>query len=273
MSLKKANVDVNRNIRVHNRIAKSYERNHGEIYNDIEQGRLREDLKSAVSQINTGNAIKTALDFGCGAGNLTVHLSALGCEIIACDVSDGFLELVGSHTYDTAVKTVQLNGKDLSNIPDNSVDMVATYSVMHHVPDYLGIVEEFIRVLKVGGVLYIDHERSKDFWLNNKVHKEFEQKMRSTGTTDFKKYFRISNYVSWAIRKFVNPRYRSEGDIHVFPDDHIEWDKIAKLLNENSMEIVLQKDYLLYKRIYDYSVYCENRDSIQDTHLLVARKC
>lgn len=273
MSLKRDNVDVNRNIRVHNRIAKSYERNHGEIYNEIEQGRLREDLKFSVSQIDTENSIKTALDFGCGAGNLTKHLSGLGCEVIACDVSDGFLDLVGSRVYDTSIKTVQLNGKDLSNIQNNSVDMVATYSVMHHVPDYLAIVKEFIRVLKIGGVLYIDHERSKDFWLNNKIHKEFEKKMRLTGSTDFKKYFRISNYVSWAIRIFLNPRYRGEGDIHVFPDDHIEWDKIAKVLNDNSMVIALQKDYLLYKKNYNYSVYCENRDSIQDTHLLVAKKC
>ncbi|MGH7593998.1 MAG: methyltransferase domain-containing protein [Gemmatimonadales bacterium] len=37
---------------------------------------------------------------------------------------------------------------NLSNVKDRSVDMVATYSVLHHVPDYLGILPELLRVLR-----------------------------------------------------------------------------------------------------------------------------
>lgn len=131
-----ATSQLEKNIRAHDRIAKKYEKSHGEIYNVIEQNRLRDILANALSEVRTNTAKKIALDFGCGAGNLTKHLSALGLNVFACDVSQGFLDLVASRTYETNVEAVKLNGVDLANIANNSIDMVATYSVLHHVPDY-----------------------------------------------------------------------------------------------------------------------------------------
>jgi ubiquinone/menaquinone biosynthesis C-methylase UbiE len=260
------------NIRAHNKVAKRYERIHGEIYNDVEQARLRKSLATALSYVNTENIIKNVLDFGCGAGNLTKHLAALGCEVVASDVSQGFLDLVDSRTYATPVKTVHLNGVDLSNIPNDSVDMVATYSVLHHVPDYLAILKEFMRVLKSGGVIYIDHELSENAWQNDGGLNAFELEMKAKSIPELGKYFVLTNYVDWVIRRFINPRYRREGDIHVFEDDHIEWQKVASTLVEAGGEVLLEKDYLLFKRNYDVSVYNSYMNKIGDMHFLVARK-
>lgn len=268
----KKNSPLESNILAHNKVAKKYERIHGEIYNDVEQARLRESLATALSNINTGNSIKTVIDFGCGAGNLTRHLTSLGCAVIASDVSQGFLDLVASRTYVAPVKTVRLNGVDLSNIPNDSVDMVATYSVLHHVPDYLGILKEFMRVLKSGGVIYIDHEHSENAWAKDSGLKAFELEMKGRSIPEPGKYFMFTNYVDWAIRKFINPRYRREGDIHVFEDDHVEWKKVASTLVEAGGEILLEKDYLLFKRNYDVSVFNAYMNKIDDMHFLVARK-
>ncbi len=271
MSCKKKSA-LELNIRAHNKVAKKYERIHGEIYNDVEQARLRESLAAALSYVNTENIIKNVLDFGCGAGNLTKHLAALGCGVIASDVSQGFLDLVDSRTYATSVKTVRLNGVDLSNIPNDSVDMVATYSVLHHVPDYLAILKEFMRVLKSGGVIYIDHELSENAWQKDSRLKAFELEMRVKSIPEYGKYLVFTNYVDWVIRRFFNPRYRREGDIHVFEDDHIEWEKVSRTLVEAGGEVLLEKDYLLFKRNYDFSVYNSHMDKIGDMHFLVARK-
>ena len=70
----------------------------------------------------------------------------------------------------------------------------------------------------------------------------------------------------------MNPRYKREGDIHVWPDDHIEWDKIEQLLTSESFEIVLKKDYLLYKSNYDPEIYNEYKDQCADERVLIARK-
>ena len=261
------------NIRAHNKIAKKYERIHGEIYNDVEQSRLRESIGTALSYIKTENKIKRVLDFGCGAGNLTKQLTSHGCEVIASDISQGFLDLVASRNYEMRVETVRLNGIDLSNIPDGSVDMVATYSVLHHVPDYLAILKEFMRVLKNGGVIYIDHEVSDGFWAKDKIYTAFELEMRQKCSSNkLAKYFVLANYIDWFVWKFVNPRYRREGDIHVFEDDHIEWKKIESTLVEEGGETVFKMDYLLFKRNYDLFVYNSYKEKVSDMHLLVARK-
>ena len=264
--------DIEWNVKTHNRLAKKYEHIHGEIYNDREQARLKSELNAAISNIRTLYPTKLALDFGCGAGNLSRHLSSLGCEVIASDVSQGFLDLVASRTYQTKVETIKLNGSDLSNMPDASVDMVATYSVLHHVPDYLGILKEFMRVLKPGGVVFIDHELSEEFWLKSQIYRDFELEMKKYIPINYKKYFVISNYYDWLIRRFVNPRYHREGDIHVFEDDHVKWSRVADSLVAAGGRVVVNKSYLLFRRNYNVDIYDAYKDKTADMHLLVVMK-
>jgi len=258
------------NIVVHNKIARKYEAVHGEIYNDIEQSRLQEKLKMAASLISTGSDTPTALDFGCGAGNLTKHLSDLGIDVVAADVSTGFLELVSSRTYASKVKTFQLNGVDLQGINDASLDMVAMYSVLHHVPDYLSLMREFARVLKPGGIIYIDHEASSAVWGEDLA--EFRKEIKQKSRTDIKKFFVFTNYVDRFIRMLVDSKYQREGDIHVFPDDHIEWNLLKKELAAHNVTVVSEEDYLLYRRNYDKEVYNLWKNKVGDMHLLIGRK-
>lgn len=260
------------NIKVHNKIAKKYEQTHGEIYNTVEQDRLKEALKNALSCVETGNQHPLVLDFGCGAGNLTRHLTNMGCKVIAGDVSPEFLNLVASRTYAMPVTTVRLNGINLSNIPDESVDMVTMYSVLHHVPDYLGLTKEFSRVLKKGGVIFIDHEASDLMWNKNETYLQFLSEIKKTSTLDLKKYYKVSNYVDRIIRIFVNPKYQSEGDIHVFPDDHIEWGEIRTQLENSGVNCFYEKDYLLFRRSYNQKTYDAYKEKIGDMHVLLGRK-
>lgn len=260
------------NIAVHNRIAKKYEAIHGEIYNEEEQSRLRAALEKAITSIATTTPKKVALDFGCGAGNLTTHLTELGCEVVAADVSRGFLDLVGSRLYREKVTTFQLNGTDLTGIQSDSIDIVAMYSVLHHVPDYLSLMGEFARVLKPGGVIYIDHEASGTLWHAHGNHEMFKVAMKKRSKRDIGKYFMLSNYIDRAIRMFLNPKFQREGDIHVFQDDHIVWEDIHKKLQANGVEILKEEEYLLFRRNYDRQTYDEWKNKTQDMHLVIGRK-
>lgn len=272
LNLLKRVSQIESNIRVHDKIAKKYEQIHGEIYNEIEQSRLKETLQKALSYIRTENSQKLALDFGCGAGNLTAHLTQLGCHVLACDVSQGFLDLVQTRKYPTSVKSLKLNGIDLSNVADGTVDIVATYSVLHHVPKYIDILAEFVRVLKPGGVIFIDHELSSEIWAPTSARSAFLAEMPTIVDGKWKKYFRLQNYIDWFILKFINPRYQTEGDIHVFKDDHIEWDKVATALVASGADIISESDYLLFKRGYDSAIYEKFKDKTSDMHFLIARK-
>lgn len=130
-----------------------------------------------------------------------------------------------------------------------------------------------MRVLKNGGVIYIDHELSDDFWAKSISHTAFYSAIMEKSTNRrLGKYFVITNYIDWFVWKFINPRYRREGDIHVFIDDHIEWDKIRNTLTEAGAETVFEMSYLLFRRNYDLFVYNSYKEKINDMHMLVARK-
>ena len=258
-------------------ISGQYDCLHNEIFNPIEQERLGRALKMAVEAVKTNSSISgeiTALDYGSGSGNLTRHLIDAGINTISADVSDGFLNLIERNFSHTGLsKTMKFNGKDLSGIQTGQFDLVATYSVLHHVPDYMQIVKEMCRVLKPGGVLYIDHEVNESYYQRPEQYIEFLKKARPI--INLKRYLRllcdIKGY-KHLFRRLKNPRYKREGDIHVWPDDHIEWDKIEQLVTEEGLEIVLKEDYLLYKSGYDVDVYNEYKDKCTDERLLMARK-
>ena len=259
---------IERNIAVHNQVAQKYEKLHGEIFNEIEQGRLASALARARDSISTGANPPKALDFGCGSGNLSRHMLALGLEVTAADVSTDFLRLVERRFPSERLSLLQMNGKDLSNVADASFDMIAAYSVLHHIPDYLGAIGELARICKPGGVIMLDHEQNEIYWRGDPVYDEF----RKAGLRfDWRKYLTPSNYVH-RLRRLFDPRYTNEGDIHVFPDDHIEWPKIEALLSGLGFETLAKEDYLLNRRLYRPEVYERYRDRCTDMRMMMFRK-
>jgi len=236
---------VKHNIRVHDVVCDKYEQLHPEIFNSIEQARLHEQLKKAISLIQNSSAPKTALDYGCGTGNLTKHLLDLGLQVTAADITDNFLRLVQEKHKD--VKTLKINGQDLSGVEDESFDFVATYSVLHHVPDYLKIIKEMARVTKLGGIVYLDHEVNELFWNRTKEYEEFLNLVGPLEKKTWRKFLKRETYVD-KFHRILNSRYQKEGDIHIWPDDHIEWDKIEQLLVGQGFEIAQKNDYLVYRQ-------------------------
>jgi ubiquinone/menaquinone biosynthesis C-methylase UbiE len=262
------------NKEVHDGISGKYDCLHNEIFNPIEQERLGRALSTAIKAVKTDSKPISALDYGCGSGNLTRHLIEAGVYTVSADVSEGFLNLIERNFSHTGLsKTQKINGKDLSDIETAQFDLVATYSVLHHVPDYMKIVKEMCRVLKPGGVLYIDHEVNESYYQRQEEYLEFLKKARPI--INLKRYLRLLFDVKGykhIVRRLINPRYKREGDIHVWPDDHIEWDRIEQLVTTEGLEIVLKEDYLLYKSGYNVDVYNEYKDKCADERLLIARK-
>lgn len=261
-----------------------------DIFSIHEQKRLSHFLKKAVSNIKSKN-IK-AFDLGAGTGNLTNHLLKLAKSVVAADISSFFLDQIEKKFHDKVkskeLATLILNGKDLSNVEDNYFDLVATYAVLHHIPDYLGIVSEMIRITKPGGVIYIDHEVNEDYWNPSNNYIEFLRltRIHKPKMKDRYKFLRINKYLNKLysiVHKFnfstklpitnpFNPKYQKEGDIHVWKDDHIEWDKIIKLLTDNSCKVLYQKDYLFYKSYYPKDIYNKYNRLCSDYKCIFAKK-
>ncbi len=263
--------DLERNIRAHDRVSGDYEVRHDEIYNRHEQARLRDELARAVGAIQmTGDRAPRALDFGAGVGNVTRHLIALGLDVTAADVSVRCLEAVEECCGESdRLRTFQLNGTDLRELADDSFEFASAYSVLHHIPDYLLSVRELARVVKPGGVVFLDHEVTEGFWSPSDAYREFRRSVAPRRT--FKRFIDPYNYYL-KLKLLLDPRYQPEGDIHVFADDHIEWPLIERVLEDCSFEIVRKSDYLLYRAHYPEEVWRHYASSCSDMRLLIARK-
>lgn len=281
---------VERSISKYRRYHRRYDRKHPEIFNPVEQGRLHTELGGALSEIRSASERPRALDLGCGTGNITNHLLELGARVVAADVSPEFLNTVNRRYGATGrVETLRLNGEDLSGLPDGSVDLVCAYSVLHHIPDYLGAVDEISRVLARGGIAFLDHEANDNVWasqscfadmlralLEARVARQNRWNGRAWWNPDLKRWqrFLMPSRYHLKIRQMINPAYPwdVEGDIHVWEHDHIEWNKVEDRLLAGGCELVRRQDYLNYSSEYPAEVWERFRDSCTNMRLVVARR-
>jgi hypothetical protein len=141
------------------------------------------------------------------------------------------------------------------------------------VPDYLALTREMARVTGRGGVVYIDHEASPAFWEPKPEYARFlaESSSGEPEKPPFSRFFRLATYIN-KIRQLRDPRYISEGDIHVWPDDHVAWPEIEKLLAAAGCSIPLREDYLLFKRGCPPEVYRAYEKACDDMRVMAALK-
>jgi 2-polyprenyl-3-methyl-5-hydroxy-6-metoxy-1,4-benzoquinol methylase len=268
---------LRRNIIGNNRIATRYDTWHPEIFTEIEQERLAESLARAVAAVESGGSPPLVLDFGCGSGNLTRHLVELGCDVVAADVAPRFLKIIQDKFGSTGqVEVLKLNGNDLSALAGRSFDMIATYSVLHHLADYSGTVAELAGLLRPGGVLFIDHEWSERRWDGDPIYDEFLQKVWTPPPPHKKtiaRFFKPRNYYNKARDLYYQySGLLDQGDIHVYPEDHIEWARMEEALHNRGLLTVFSEDYLNFWAHYDVAVYEAFKDRTADMHVLAMRR-
>jgi ubiquinone/menaquinone biosynthesis C-methylase UbiE len=273
----------------HDRIALDYDEKHVEIYNLTEQRRINGLLMHVLSLVMTGAEKKMVLDFGAGTGNLTMHLWGLGAEVVAADVSEESLKRIREKTGDSnRLMTIVLGGENLSNISNSAFDMAATYSVLHHIPDYLAAVEELVRVVKPGGIVFLDHEVSPSYWYWDKFYNEYLKELGGKFLDDHLHELGISRprankgFMVLTLRAKVfcdlfrgkreKPKQSDHGDIHVYKHDHVEWEKIADILLR-SCDILTEKDYLVCReRSENPTVWRKWQGKCRDMRYIIARK-
>ena len=102
----------------------------------------------------------SVLDLGCGPGVFTVELAKLVGEsgkVVAADLQDGMLEIVGKKIKGSALeKRVFLHKCQVNNIgPVDKVDFILAFWMVHEVPDHDRLFGELKSILKPAGCLYI----------------------------------------------------------------------------------------------------------------------
>jgi ubiquinone/menaquinone biosynthesis C-methylase UbiE len=261
----------------HDRVADAYDSRHPEIFNDVEQARVASVLARVVPRSAGSDGTVRALDVGCGTGNLTRHLLSLGAHVTAADLSPKLLaEVARRFGSSEKLELQRLNGTDLHPLPSASFDLVAAYSVLHHVPDYVALVREMARVTRPGGLVMIDHERSDASW-HAPDYRAFVAEAVVWPNRRWWYWLQPSRYwkrlrplLEW--RRQLDPRWMPEGDLHIWPDDHIEWARIERVLAESGCAIDETEEYLLFEPRFQRTVWERWRTRCSDMRLLIARR-
>ena len=272
-----ADQQVAANVEGYTRRAGQYDDVHVEIFNQIEQERLRAALVSARDAILSGGP--AALDYGCGSGNLTRHLVDLGFDVTAADVTPAFLEMVAER-YDVPI--IELVDGDTGRVPNESFDLIALYSVLHHIPDYIAAVRDLVQKLRPGGVLFLDHEHNRNHWFPPAELAAFRAQNHEATRTgrlwdpEHKRWQHLLRAATSPSRHVT--RYRKsrrmpvEGDIHVYRDDHIEWEVVVQTLEAAGCELVARIDHLHFREGYDRATWEQWKDRTHDMTCLIARR-
>jgi ubiquinone/menaquinone biosynthesis C-methylase UbiE len=266
---------INYNKKIHDELFKTYNLKHSEIYNEIEQNRLKKIIKKLIRLSNKRQP--NILDVGAGTGNLSLKFLETKCKVIASDVSLKSLELLKKLSNNNKNLSLSLIKNENLHFENNVFDIVCTYSVLHHIPDYLHTIKEMIRVCKPDGLIYIDHEANKNRWNPDKNLSEYNSITKQTNVEHFKKLLKTREIFSedfWKsllIRLFINKKHKREGDIHVWKEDHINWDKIKDLLKKENCKIVEDKDYLMYRPKGGIKIYNKYKSKCNDTKYLIIK--
>jgi ubiquinone/menaquinone biosynthesis C-methylase UbiE len=163
---------VQSNIEVHTRMADAYRRDEPH-YRVENQQKVKANLLRAAERTGT----RRMLDIGCGAGFVIDLMRDTFDEIHGIDATRAMLDQI-----DTSKGNVTVHEGVAEALPfDNETfDLVTAYSVFHHLADHRPVLAETCRVLRTGGMLYIDLEPNRSFWhAIERIEQEYEGKLES----------------------------------------------------------------------------------------------
>ena len=104
-----------------------------------------------------GENIRCSLEVGCGTGNLSSRLSALGYRTTCLDFSGTAIRLAQKRYFRDGLKGAFIQG-DAFQLPfrSESFDLVLSTGLLEHFADPQLVVNEMVRILRTGGAFYSD---------------------------------------------------------------------------------------------------------------------
>jgi ubiquinone/menaquinone biosynthesis C-methylase UbiE len=107
---------------------------------------------------------------GAGTGNLTGKLLTIGYHVTATDISPEMCAILKKRYASYMPEKLAVFNAPIEALGfgEGEFDLITSYSVLHHLPDYEATLRTLCRYLKRGGVIYIDHEASPYYWISEK---------------------------------------------------------------------------------------------------------
>jgi ubiquinone/menaquinone biosynthesis C-methylase UbiE len=114
------------------------------------------------------------LDFGCGSGDIALHLANAGHRLTGYDLSAAMIAQASQSDHDRVVRWIASapDASDALPFAGASFDTVVASSVLEYVPELDATLKELVRVLRPGGRLFATVPDMRD------PHRNFERWLR-----------------------------------------------------------------------------------------------
>jgi SAM-dependent methyltransferase len=98
---------------------------------------------------------RTVLDLGCGSGENLVPLAKRGADVVGIDISPELIQLARQRVWGYGLAaTVREGSAYATGLPDQSVDVVFSMALLHHL-DLPAARNEIYRILRPGGLFIL----------------------------------------------------------------------------------------------------------------------
>lgn len=119
------------------------------------------DAERILTTLGLDNQVKNAAEFGCGYGTFTIPAAKIiNGKIYAFDIEPDMIRITAEEARKQGLNNVQTMFRDFiaegSGLPDNSVDYVMLFNILH-LENPKELLKEAKRILKKGGRLGIVH--------------------------------------------------------------------------------------------------------------------
>lgn len=115
-------------------------------------------LLKLIKDLNLKAEFETALDFGCGIGRVTNALGRYYNKVYGVDISEKMIFEAKKYFFkNKKIVFIQNTRNNLRCFKNNQFDLIYSLITLQHIPDKKQIwayLNEFIRILKPGGILY-----------------------------------------------------------------------------------------------------------------------
>jgi len=155
-----------------------------------------------LAEVTPSNSL--LLDMGCGTGFILDLARGLFEHMHGVDITPEMLSRVDTTHGDVSVECTPV--ENLTFV-DSSFDMITAYSFIDHLDDYRIVLREMFRLLKPGGVAYIDLVPNSEFW------SEIHAASISSVSSD------LQPIVRREVEELVNHELKMEKEFGIRPED------------------------------------------------------
>lgn len=119
-------------------------------------GNIRDMLLRVIQQCGTLSAPLDVADIGCNAGTLSMLWAKQCHNVFGVDISAELIDLAAKRAQEAGLK-IDFRVGTATELPwpDGSMDVCLAPELLEHVKDWEQCLNEFTRILKPGGILFI----------------------------------------------------------------------------------------------------------------------